>query len=124
MVTSLITAVVSVVVTGGYDPLNRPQLAESFQDGMLLKAVTTSWYRGSRKEKVSGTDLDQTRYVYDKNGLPKEIYFKLPAGGYATPCTYMVNDKQYIVIACGGGGKLLTKPGDSYVAFALPDQTK
>ena len=44
----------------------------------------------------------------------------LPAGGYATPATYKVAGRQYIVIACGGG-KMGTKPGDAYVAFALPD---
>lgn len=43
----------------------------------------------------------------------------LPAPGFATPSMYSVNGKQYIVIACGGG-KLGTKSGDSYVAFALP----
>jgi quinoprotein glucose dehydrogenase len=44
---------------------------------------------------------------------------KLPAPGFATPATYEVNGRQYIVIACGGG-KLRTTSGDSYVAFALP----
>lgn len=44
--------------------------------------------------------------------------YKLPAGGYATPSTYSVNGKQYVVIACGGG-KMGTKSGDYYVAFAL-----
>ena len=44
----------------------------------------------------------------------------LPAPGYATPAVYAINGKQYIVIACGGG-KLNTKSGDAYVAFALPD---
>jgi quinoprotein glucose dehydrogenase len=44
---------------------------------------------------------------------------RLPAGGYATPATYAVNGRQYVVIACGGG-KMGTKSGDSYVAFALP----
>jgi len=42
----------------------------------------------------------------------------LPAAGFATPAVYSVNGKQYVVIACGGG-KLNTKSGDSYVAFAL-----
>ena len=46
---------------------------------------------------------------------------KLPAAGFATPATYEVNGKQYVVIACGGG-KLATKSGDSYVAFALPSK--
>jgi quinoprotein glucose dehydrogenase len=44
----------------------------------------------------------------------------LPAAGYATPSTYMVGGKQYVVIAAGGG-KLGTKSGDAYVAFALPE---
>ncbi len=43
----------------------------------------------------------------------------LPAPGYATPSVYELNGKQYVVIACGGG-KLNTRSGDSYVAFALP----
>lgn len=43
----------------------------------------------------------------------------LPAPGFATPAVYEQNGKQYLVIACGGG-KLGTKSGDSYVAFALP----
>lgn len=43
----------------------------------------------------------------------------LPAGGYATPATYSVGGKQYVVIACGGG-KMGTKSGDAYVAYALP----
>jgi quinoprotein glucose dehydrogenase len=44
---------------------------------------------------------------------------KLPAAGYATPSTYMINGQQFIVIACGGG-KCGTKSSDAYVAFALP----
>ncbi|GAA4315534.1 PQQ-binding-like beta-propeller repeat protein [Compostibacter hankyongensis] len=43
----------------------------------------------------------------------------LPAPGYATPSTYAVNGKQYLVIACGGG-KLNSPSGDVYMAFALP----
>ena len=43
----------------------------------------------------------------------------LPAPGFATPALYEVNGKQYIVIACGGG-KMNTKSGDSYIAYALP----
>lgn len=43
----------------------------------------------------------------------------LPAAGYATPSTFSVDGKQYVVIAAGGG-KLGTASGDAYVAFALP----
>lgn len=44
----------------------------------------------------------------------------LPAAGFATPSTYEMNGRQFVVIACGGG-KLGTSSGDSYVAFAIPD---
>jgi quinoprotein glucose dehydrogenase len=43
----------------------------------------------------------------------------LPAAGYATPSTFAVRGKQYVVIAAGGG-KLGTKSGDAYVAYTLP----
>jgi quinoprotein glucose dehydrogenase len=43
----------------------------------------------------------------------------LPAPGYATPMTYMLGGKQYVVIAAGGG-KLGSARSDAYVAFALP----
>lgn len=45
---------------------------------------------------------------------------RLPAGGYATPAVYAINGRQFVVIAAGGG-KMGTKSGDSYVAFALPE---
>jgi glucose dehydrogenase len=48
--------------------------------------------------------------------------YQLPAGGYATPSVYMVNGREYVAIAVGGGGKNATKSGDSIVAFALPEE--
>jgi len=51
----------------------------------------------------------------------KELWkYQLPAGGQATPMTYSVNGKQYLVIAAGGHGKLGTKQGDYVLAFTLP----
>jgi quinoprotein glucose dehydrogenase len=44
----------------------------------------------------------------------------LPAAGNATPATYSVNGKQYVVIAAGGG-KSSAPSGGSVVVFALPD---
>jgi quinoprotein glucose dehydrogenase len=46
---------------------------------------------------------------------------KLPAPAFATPSTYSVNGRQYVVMACGGT-KLGAPKGDSYVAFALPQE--
>jgi quinoprotein glucose dehydrogenase len=44
----------------------------------------------------------------------------LPAGGQATPMTYMVNGKQYLVIAPGGHHFMETPIGDQVIAYALP----
>ncbi len=44
---------------------------------------------------------------------------ELPAGGNATPATYQVDGRQFVVIAAGGG-KTGGQSGGSYVAFALP----
>lgn len=43
----------------------------------------------------------------------------LPAPGFATPATYAVRGKQYVVIAAGGG-KLGARSHDAYVAYSLP----
>jgi quinoprotein glucose dehydrogenase len=45
---------------------------------------------------------------------------RLPAGGQATPMTYVWKGRQYVVIAAGGHSKSNTKRGDQVVAFALP----
>ncbi|HLO99803.1 MAG TPA: PQQ-binding-like beta-propeller repeat protein, partial [Fimbriimonas sp.] len=66
-----------------------------------------------------GATMDEKFRAYDKANGRLLWEYQLPAGGYATPSTYMVNGKQFVVIACGGGGKLGTKSGDSFMAFAL-----
>lgn len=45
---------------------------------------------------------------------------KLPAGGQATPMSYVWKGRQYVVVAAGGHGQGNVKRGDSVVAFALP----
>lgn len=66
---------------------------------------------------IAATKDEMIRAFDRKSG--RELWkAKLPAGGYATPATYEVDGRQFIVIACGGG-KMGTKSGDAYVAFAL-----
>jgi len=45
---------------------------------------------------------------------------ELPFAGIATPSTYMVDGRQYVVIASSGGRDPKGPVGGSYVAFALP----
>ena len=63
---------------------------------------------------------DEYIRAFDKETGMELWKHKLPAGGYATPSVFEVNDQQYVVIACGGG-KMGTKPGDYYIAFSLPN---
>jgi quinoprotein glucose dehydrogenase len=44
----------------------------------------------------------------------------LPFAGTATPATYMIDGKQYVVIASGGGKDPKAPSGSTYVAFTLP----
>lgn len=44
----------------------------------------------------------------------------LPAGGQATPITYEIGGKQYLVIYAGGHHFMKTPIGDEVVAYALP----
>ncbi|ACM37047.1 MULTISPECIES: glucose/quinate/shikimate family membrane-bound PQQ-dependent dehydrogenase [Rhizobium/Agrobacterium group] len=45
---------------------------------------------------------------------------RLPAGGQATPMSYELNGKQYVVMVAGGHGSVGTKPGDYVIAYTLP----
>jgi quinoprotein glucose dehydrogenase len=67
-----------------------------------------------------GAALDNYLRAFDAaNG--KELWKgRLPAGGQATPMTYVWKGRQYVVIAAGGHAKSGTKRGDQLVAFALP----
>ena len=71
--------------------------------GMLFIAATYD-------EKLRAFDTKTGNVVWET---------KLPAGGFATPITYMCKGKQYVAIAAGGTRYGL-KSGGKYVAFALP----
>lgn len=67
---------------------------------------------------VAGTQDEKIRAFNKKTG---EVVWEhpLPAAGFATPSVYVIEGKQYIVIAAGGG-KLGMRSGSKYIAFALP----
>jgi quinoprotein glucose dehydrogenase len=78
--------------------------------GPLVTKGGLVFIAATKDEKIRAFDKISGKVVWEH---------QLPAAGYATPATYSVNGKQYVVIACGGG-KIGSKSGDSYVAFALP----
>ncbi|WP_313759149.1 glucose/quinate/shikimate family membrane-bound PQQ-dependent dehydrogenase [Atlantibacter hermannii] len=71
-----------------------------------------------------GATADNYLRAYNMTNGEKLWEGRLPAGGQATPMTYEVNGKQYVVISAGGHGSFGTKMGDYIVAFALPDDAK
>ena len=67
-----------------------------------------------------GAAMDERFHAFDKKTGTLLWEYQLEAGGYATPATYEIDGRQYVIIAAGGGGKPGTKSGDAYYCFALP----
>ena len=68
---------------------------------------------------IIGAAKDGKMRIYNRHTGKLIFETQLPAAAFATPSTYQVAGKQYIVIACGGT-KLGVPKGNSYVAYALP----
>jgi len=69
-----------------------------------------------------GATLDAYVRAFDVETGQELWKYKLPAGGKATPMTYLGADgRQYVVISAGGDGKAWAK-ADSIMAFALPKE--
>jgi quinoprotein glucose dehydrogenase len=64
--------------------------------------------------------LDDRMRAFDVNSGKMLWQAKLPAGGQATPMTYSIGGRQYVVIAAGGYKDSSTR-GDYVIAYALPD---
>ncbi|MDP9280250.1 MAG: pyrroloquinoline quinone-dependent dehydrogenase [Gemmatimonadota bacterium] len=71
-----------------------------------------------------GATLDRYFRAFDVTNGRELWKFALPAGGKATPVTYLGRDgRQYVVIAAGGDGKAWGW-SDEIIAFALPRSTR
>jgi len=72
---------------------------------------------------IGATNYDKQFHVYDKATGQLLYETTLPFAGNATPITYSVGGRQYVVIAAGGGKDPKSGSGGVYVAFALPDKS-
>jgi glucose dehydrogenase len=70
---------------------------------------------------IGATDFDKKFRAFDKSTGELLWEAALPFSGNATPATYEVNGRQFVVIAAGGGKDPKSKSGGVYVAFALPE---
>jgi quinoprotein glucose dehydrogenase len=68
---------------------------------------------------IGATNYDKKFRVFDKSTGELLWETALPFSGNATPITYEINGRQYVVIAAGGGKDLKSPSGGVYVAFAL-----
>lgn len=70
-----------------------------------------------------GAAIDNYLRAYDVATGQQLWEGRLPAGGQATPMTYVSErtGRQYVVIASGGHASMRTTPGDYVVAYALPN---
>jgi quinoprotein glucose dehydrogenase len=68
---------------------------------------------------IGATNYDKKFRAFDKSTGKLLWETKLPFAGNATPATYLVNGRQYVVIAAGGGKDPRSPSGGVYVAFAL-----
>jgi quinoprotein glucose dehydrogenase len=101
------------VTLGEYPELAKqgiPPTGTENHGGPLVTAGGLLFIAATYDEKLRAFDTKTGQVVWE---------YKLPAGGFATPITYMVDGKQYIAIAAGGTRYGL-KPGGNYIAFALP----
>jgi quinoprotein glucose dehydrogenase len=86
-----------------------PDTGSENYGGPVATAGGLIFIAATRDEKIRAFAANTGQVVWEH---------ALPAAGYATPAIYESGGKQFVVIACGGG-KIGTKSGDTYVAFAL-----
>jgi quinoprotein glucose dehydrogenase len=79
--------------------------------GPIVTASGLIFIAASLDDRLRAFDIESGRLLWE---------VKLPAGGQATPMTYSIDGRQYVVIAAGGYKSMSTR-GDYLLAYALPD---
>jgi quinoprotein glucose dehydrogenase len=69
---------------------------------------------------IGATNFDKKFRAFDKSTGQLLWETTLPYAGNATPATYSVDNRQFVVIAAGGGKDPKSPSGGLYLAFALP----
>jgi quinoprotein glucose dehydrogenase len=73
---------------------------------------------------IGATVYDRRFRAFDSSSGKLLWETELPFAGVATPSTYMIDGRQYVVIAASGGRDPRSPVGGDYVAFALPAKSE
>jgi quinoprotein glucose dehydrogenase len=92
-------------------PLGVPSLG-----GMVTTGGGVTFLSSTLDYYIRGYDVSNGKVIWKA---------RLPAGGQATPMSYVSNKsgRQFVVVMAGGHGSLGTKMSDTLVAYALPEGT-
>ncbi|WP_338681527.1 membrane-bound PQQ-dependent dehydrogenase, glucose/quinate/shikimate family [Janthinobacterium sp. TB1-E2] len=90
-------------------PLGVPSLG-----GMVTTGGGVTFLSSTLDYYIRGYDVSNGKVIWKA---------RLPAGGQATPMSYVSNKsgRQFVVVMAGGHGSLGTKMSDTLVAYALPE---
>ena len=80
--------------------------------GSIITASGLVFIAATKDRKFRAFDIDTGTVLWEA---------PLDNAGHATPATYAVNGRQFVVIAAGGGSMVESRAGDEYVAFTLSD---
>ncbi|WP_425252033.1 membrane-bound PQQ-dependent dehydrogenase, glucose/quinate/shikimate family [Janthinobacterium sp. NFX145] len=92
-------------------PLGVPSLG-----GMVTTGGGVTFLSSTLDYYIRGYDVSNGKVIWKA---------RLPAGGQATPMSYVSNKsgRQFVVVMAGGHGSLGTKMSDTLVAYSLPEGT-
>jgi quinoprotein glucose dehydrogenase len=94
----------------GNTPLLHLNLGMPGLGGPIVTQSGLVFIAAALDDQIRAFDIDTGKVLW---------HAKLPAGGQATPMTYSIAGRQYVVIAAGGYKDNSTR-GDYVIAYSLP----
>jgi quinoprotein glucose dehydrogenase len=82
--------------------------------GPMVTATGLVFIAASRDDKLRAFDVLTGKELWQAS---------LPAGGQATPMSYVAAGRQFVIVAAGGHSRLGSTLGDAVIAFSLPPAT-
>ena len=100
------------MVPGGFLPFSL-EFGGPFSGGAITTAGGVVFMGASYDERFRAYDIDTGEKLWE---------IDTPFSANATPMTYEVDGKQYVVVSAGGHAWSPNKKGDYIMAYALPEE--